>query len=101
AVPARVRRANASKSKELRGRTEAVHYRSEQEEVVPAGSGDLEGALGGGLAADVGEVAGGERRGGEEGSGVDRGRDPERVAAEMRDRVRQRLDADDRRAARE
>src|SRR5437667_3400080 len=72
-----------------------------QAEVVPARGGDLEGALGGGLAADVGEVAGGERRRGEEGRGVDRGRGADRVAAEMRDRLGERLDADDRRAARE
>src|SRR5438094_3152603 len=52
--PADGLRANAWKLKGLREQTGEVHYRSEQEEVVPAGSGDLEGALGGGLAADVG-----------------------------------------------
>ena len=58
----------------------------------------LQRALGGRLAAHLGKVSGGER-GGEQRGGVDGGRRAEHFAAEVRDRLGERLDAEDRRAA--
>src|SRR5437867_12462606 len=59
----------------------------------------LQWALGGRLAAYLGKVTGGERGGGEQRGGVDGGRRADRLAAEVRDRLGERLDAEDRRAA--
>ena len=73
--------------------------RSEQQHVVRAGGGDLEGALGMRLAAHVGEVAGRRRRAREQRRGVDRGRSTDALAAQVGDGLGERLDADDRRPA--
>jgi hypothetical protein len=75
--------------------------RADQQDVVTPRRGDLERALRRRLPADVGEVARRRRGRSEERDGVDGRRRAHGLAAEMRDRVRERLDPDHGRSARE
>src|SRR5579871_6401287 len=76
-----------------------VQHRPQSEDVVAARRGHLEGALGVRLPADVGEVACRERRGGEQGGGIDAHRRQRRLPAEVADGLAERVDAEHRRPA--